>query len=95
LTDKAFYFGLDEKPFVCKAFSVNLPEDGTYDVMVLEALPGPLGDDTRLELTFTSGLHKGDVVWLQAAHLGRDPLSLLGLPGTLTVIGGVPSLLFD
>ena len=95
MTDKDFRFGLDEKPFVCKAFPVNLPEDGTYDVVVLEALPGPLGDDVRIELTFTSGGRKGDVVWLQAAHMGREPLSLLGLPGTLVVTGGVPSLTFD
>jgi hypothetical protein len=74
---------------------VILPHDGTYDVMVLEALPGPRSDEVRLELALTSGPHKGDVVRLQAEHLGRDPLSRLGLPGTLTVVGGVPSLTFD
>jgi hypothetical protein len=74
---------------------VILPDDGTYDVMVLEALPGPRSDDVRLELALTSGPRKGEVVRLQAEHLDRDPLSLLGLPGTLTVAGGVPSLTFD
>jgi hypothetical protein len=86
---------MDEIPFICKAFSVIPPDDGTYDVMVLEALPGPTGDDVRVELTFVSGTRKGDVIVLQATRLGRDPISLLGLPGTLTVVGGVPSLTFD
>jgi hypothetical protein len=74
---------------------VIFPDDGTYDVMVLEALPGPHSDDVHLELAFTTGPHRGDVVRLQATRLGRDPVSLLGLPGTLTVVNGVPSLAFD
>jgi hypothetical protein len=74
---------------------VILPDDGTYDVMVLEALPGPHNDDVHLELAFASGPRKGDVVRLRARGLGRDPLSLLGLPATLTVVDGVPTLTFD
>jgi len=86
---------LDEEPFVCKAFFMLPPEDGTYDVVVIEALPGPTTDVVLLELTISTGPRKGEVVRLRAAHLAPDPLCLLGLAATLTVAGGVPSLRFD
>lgn len=70
-------------------------EDGTYEVLVVDADSSP--DDTvaHLEVTLISGPHKGEVVRLAAQHLSGDPLALLGLPGTLTVEEGVPALQLD
>jgi hypothetical protein len=95
LNDKAFHFGLDEEPFVCKAFGVIPLDDGTYDVLVIDAIADLQGDDVHLELAFTSGSRKGDVVPLRATALRRDPLLLLGLPATPVVTDGMPSLTFD
>ena len=64
--------------------------DGEYDAFVVwaDAL-----DDTRvaLELTITTGAHKGDVVTVRASNLpARDVLDLVGLPCTLRVSAGQP-----
>ena len=64
-----------------------------YDVIVVDAEDE--GDGARLELTVLAGAHKGDVVALHAAGLGRDPLDCLGMPGTLTVADGEPSIVLD
>jgi uncharacterized protein YcnI len=72
--------------------------DGTYDVFVVdasdvEATDGSLG--TRLEVTLTVGEEKGRVLTVtSAAHLGGE-LDLLGMPATLTVASGVPSIAID
>jgi hypothetical protein len=68
-------------------------EDGVYDVLVVDAEEA--GDGTRLELTVLAGHHKGEVVSLQRHGLGMDPLDCLGLPGTLTVADGQPSVVLD
>ena len=66
-------------------------EDGSYDVFVVDA--EGTGDGTmRLELTVLAGEHKGDVVSMRATGLGVDEIDALGLPGTLTVAGGEPSI---
>lgn len=63
--------------------------DGRYDVFVVDAETDD--DDTiRLELAVVSGAQKGEVVVIRGARSGRDPLDLLGLPGTLTVADGAP-----
>jgi hypothetical protein len=72
-----------------------LPDD-TYDVFVIDA-DNDNDDATiaRLELTVTSGPHKGDVINVRAANLGRDVIDLIGLPARLFVRGGVPSVDFE
>jgi hypothetical protein len=86
---------LPEEPFVCKAFSVFPLEDGNYDVVVVDADNDPSSNDMHLELALTTGARKGEVVRLRATHVDRDPLSLLGLPGTLVVVDATPTLTFD
>ncbi len=69
--------------------------DGAYDVFVVDADADAEGDGVRLELTITSGDHKGEVVPLRAANLARDAVMLIGLPGTLRVEAGIPTVDFD
>lgn len=70
--------------------------DGTYDVIVVDATPAPDGtDELRLDLTILAGEHKGEVVPMRASGLGLDELDALGLPGTLTVLDGAPSIVLD
>jgi hypothetical protein len=65
-------------------------EDGSYDVVVIEALE--IGDEwLLLELVITSGAHRGDVIRMRA-RVGVAWTDLLGAPATLTVSGGKPHL---
>jgi hypothetical protein len=68
-------------------------EDGEYDVIVVDGE----GDDRgmRLEVAVLAGAHKGEVVSIRAEGLGLDPVDALGLPGTLTVADGRPSVVLD
>ena len=67
-------------------------DDGDYDVLVVGADPvADAPEVTSLDLTIVSGPVKGEVVSVRAQGLG-DPLDLLGLPGTLTVADGQPSV---
>jgi len=68
-------------------------EDGTYDVVVIDA--DDVEGGVHVELTVLAGPHKGEVVALTAAGLARDPLDLLAAPGTLTVADGVPRLALE
>lgn len=66
--------------------------DGSYDALVMDA---SVGDDGSIgvEITILAGPAKGEVVSLRTAGLGdTDPLDLLGVPATLTVRDGVPTL---
>jgi hypothetical protein len=67
--------------------------DGTYDVFVVDATAD--GAALRLEVTILAGQHKGEVVALRATGLGTDELEVLGMPGTLTVADGEPSIAID
>jgi len=60
--------------------------DGTYDALIVDAVDG------RLEVTITSGDHKGEVVVLRGSFAGKDDVDLLAEPATLTVLDGVPRL---
>lgn len=60
--------------------------DGTYDALIVDAADG------RLEVTITTGDHKGEVVMLRGSFPGRDDIDLLAEPATLTVTDGVPRL---
>jgi hypothetical protein len=66
--------------------------DGSYDVLVLDAEPADDGSVLELDLTVLAGPHKGDVVVVRATGIDRDAIDLLGVPGTLTVQGGEPSV---
>jgi hypothetical protein len=69
--------------------------DGTYDVFVVDAeAAGPVGA-LRLDLTILAGDRKGELVSMQAEGLGLDELAALGMPGTLTVRAGEPSLALE
>lgn len=68
--------------------------DGAYDALVVEA-EATGGGAARVELTIVAGPAKGEVVALRAEGLRGDPLDLLGLPATITVRGGVPSVAFE
>jgi hypothetical protein len=70
-------------------------DDGTYEVFVLEVFPAPPRAGLQIELALVSGSRKGEVVRVRAEGLRRDPVDLLGLPGTLTVTNGEPDLRFD
>lgn len=68
--------------------------DGRYDVFIVDA--ETIDESTmRVEIAMVSGDDKGDVIALRGPHLARDPIDLLGLPGTLVVRDGVPRLEVD
>ena len=69
-------------------------EDGRYDAIVFDADEAPDGAIT-VELTVLSGDHKGEVVALRADGFEGDPIDLLGIPATITVTGGSPSVRFE
>jgi hypothetical protein len=72
--------------------------DGTYDVFVVDATEATLDDGTEvvhLELTITAGERKGEVVPLAATGLGRSEIDLMGMPATLTVADGAPTISID
>ena len=68
--------------------------DGCYDVFVVDAAaagPGVL----RFDVTVLAGEHKGEVVSVRAEGIAVDEIDALGLPGTLTVADGEPSLALE
>lgn len=78
-----------------------LPE-GTYDALVVDAEPvapppGTGADRTwaRVDLTVTAGTHKGEVVTVTGPVPTPDPLDLLGVPATITVVEGRPRIRFE
>lgn len=69
-------------------------EDGDYDAIVFDADE----DEARgiaVELTILAGDHKGEVVSLRTDDWSGDALDLLGVPATLTVADGRPSVRFE
>lgn len=79
---------------VCHAQRVSMLPDGTFDVIVIDASADDDGTACALELALVTGDHKGDVVTLRMTG-ERDPVELIGLPATLTVTAGQPSLRID
>lgn len=71
--------------------------DGSYDVFVVNAddLPGRDGMTTALELTVVSGGHRSETMALTAPVRLGEPVDLIGLPATLTIIDGSPSVRID
>jgi hypothetical protein len=68
--------------------------DGSYDALVVDAVQHDDGS-VSVELTIVAGDAKGEVVSLRARDLAGDPLDLLGVPATITVAGGRPSVRFE
>ena len=64
-----------------------------YDAIVVDAVAD--GPALRLDLTILAGAHKGDVVSMRAEGLGVDDVGCLGMPATLTVADGAPSVVLD
>jgi hypothetical protein len=71
-----------------------LLDDGTYDAFVVDAEATADGG-THLELTITTGEHKGEVLSLASSASMGDPIDLLGMPATITVAFGSPSVAID
>lgn len=69
-------------------------EDGSYDAFVVEAAETADGG-THLDLTITVGEHKGQVVSVASTAPLGDPLDLLGMPATVVVSFGLPSVRID
>jgi len=71
-------------------------DDGVYDAFVVDVREDEENSAIKhVELAITSGERKGDVVRVRAARLQREPFELMGLPATLTVKDGRPSIAFD
>lgn len=70
-------------------------DDGRYDVIVVDAEDEPDSDSLRLDVAIAGGPHRGEVLSLTARDLGRDPIDLLAVPGTLTVEDGVPTIVLE
>jgi hypothetical protein len=60
--------------------------DGTYDAFILDAHEH--NDGVALELTITTGEHRGDVINIvTSTFASHDAFDLIGLPCTLVVRG--------
>ena len=78
----------------------ELLPDGTYDAFIIDATAAdqPSLDGLTamsLDLAITSGEHKGEVLTLTATGLPQSDVELLGMPATLSVVGGKPSVHID
>ncbi len=69
-------------------------DDGTYDALVFDADERAEGGVT-VELTILAGEHKGEVVSVASPDWTGDALDLLGIPATITVTDGNPSVTFE
>lgn len=71
--------------------------DGTYDAFVVDVSPPDPGDDAvrTVEVVVLAGAHKGEVVAVRARGLAGSDLDLMGMPATLTVVGGNPTVAID
>ena len=68
--------------------------DGRYDVLIVDARTDDDGT-VHVDVTVTSGAHKGDVVALRGRFPGTDELDLLAAPATLEVRDGQPTVTLD
>jgi hypothetical protein len=61
-------------------------DDGSYDAFIVWAEPRE--DGVALELTITTGAHRGDVINIvTSTFAARDAFDCVGLPCTLVVRG--------
>lgn len=68
--------------------------DGHYDVLIVDARSEDDGS-VHVEVTITSGEHKGEVVAIKGRFEGKDELDLLAAPATLVVSDGRPTVTLD
>ncbi len=68
--------------------------DGRYDAFVVDADDAPGGGST-LDLTIVAGEHKGQVLTVTSNVWIGDPIELMGMPATITVTDGEPSVTID
>ena len=69
-------------------------DDGTYDGFIIDV--DELAEAmVRLDITILGGERKGDVIEIAVANLAADPLDLIGMPVTITVTGGHPTVSVD
>ena len=68
--------------------------DGTYDAIVVDVEPTDDGA-VAVDLAIAGGEHRGDVVRVIDRTPEGEPLELLGLPATLAVADGEPSVSFE
>lgn len=66
--------------------------DGTYSAFIVDA--DAVADDVlALDVTITSGPHRGELLTVRATGLTRrDPVHLLGQPCELIVTDGAPRI---
>ncbi len=72
--------------------------DGVHDALVIDAHDGrdDLGRPTqRLDLTVVAGMSKGLVVTVVTGDPLDDEIALIGMPATITVLDGEPSVTID
>lgn len=72
--------------------------DGRHDALVIDVHDGTddLGRSTqRLELTVVAGEAKGLVVTIVTGEPLGDEIALIGMPATITVADGEPSVVID
>lgn len=69
-------------------------DDGTYDALVFDADDAD-GGGVEVELTILAGEHKGAVVSITSPDWTGDALDLLGIPATITVADGQPTVRFE
>jgi hypothetical protein len=67
--------------------------DGRYDAFVVWAEARD-NDHVAFDLTITTGNNRGDVITVIGPARG-DPINLVGLPCTLVVETGAPTIEFD
>jgi hypothetical protein len=71
--------------------------DGTYEAFVVDVGSSDPGDhDVRsVEIVVVSGPHKGEVVTVRARGLRGSEFDLMGMPATLVVVDGRPTVTID
>lgn len=71
--------------------------DGRYDAFIVDVseLHSEGADRWSLDLTIVSGDQKGNVVSVSAQGLQASEMELIGMPATLVVDNGVPSVSVD
>jgi hypothetical protein len=67
--------------------------NGTYDAFVIDARDE--GDLRHLDVTIVAGEHKGEVVSIATSDTSGSDIDLIGMPATLAVLDGEPSLTID
>ena len=68
--------------------------DGRYEALIVDAHADDDGM-VHLDVTVTSGDHKGDVLQIRGRFPGKDELDLLAAPATLVISDGQPVLTLD